>query len=264
MIGAIAGDIIGSPYEFYNMNSEFKDNFKLFIHDSRITDDSIHTIALADSIMNKKDWVDVLHEYYERYPKIGYGGMFIEWCEQKKREPYNSWGNGSAMRVSPVAWLYDGYDVINGARKSSRVTHNHIEGVKGAEAIATCIYLSLNGYPKSDIYNHITTLYYDVIPTIEHIHEEYAELLVSDRSMLCSCQKSVPQAIRCFLDGENFEECIRLAVSIGGDSDTIACMTGSIAEAFYGVPIYIHNMVYTYLDDKLLAVVEQFEREIKP
>lgn len=260
MIGAIVGDIIGSPYEFKNIDPEFKDNFKLFLEHSRFTDDTVHTIALADAIMNSKDWIDTLHEYYDRYPDIGYGGMFIDWASNKKREAYNSWGNGAPMRVSSVPWLYDGYDVISGARKSARVTHNHMEGIKGAEALSTVIYLCLNGCDKLEIHNHIHLLYYN-IPNIHKIHKEYQELLVSNRSLLCSCEKSVPQAIRCFLDAESFEESIRLAVSIGGDSDTVACMTGSIAEAYYGIPPEIEEQALSYLDKDLLKVVNQFKKQ---
>jgi len=263
MIGAIAGDIIGSPYEFKNIDPTLKDNFKLFIDNSRFTDDTVLTIALADCIMNQKDWITTIHEYYERYSNCGFGGSFIPWAKDKQREPYNSFGNGSAMRVSPIAWLYEGYDVINGSRKSARVTHNHLEGIKGAEAIAICIYLSLSGYSKSDIHNHITTLYYDEIPTLESIPKLYDKYLLEERYMLYSCQGSVPQAIRCFLDGESFEDVIRLAVSIGGDSDTLACMAGGIAEAFYGIPNEIRDQVYNYLDSDLMKIVEQFNNEIK-
>jgi len=261
MIGAIIGDIIGSPYEFKNMNPEFKDNFKLFVDSSRFTDDTVHTIALADSIMNNKDWIDTLHEYYDRYPKIGYGGMFINWAKNKKRDPYNSWGNGSAMRVSSVAWLYDEYEVIDVARKSAIVTHNHLEGIKGAEAVAIVIYLSLNGCCKRTIQNHIELLYYNAIPTLKDIKIIYDNLLVTNKSRLCSCNSSVPPAIRCFLDADSFEGAIRLAVSIGGDSDTIACMTGSMAEAFYGIPEEIEKQALEHLDKDLLKIVNQFKEE---
>ena len=260
MIGAIIGDIVGSPYEFNNI---YVKNFPLFTHASRFTDDTVCTIALADAIMNEKDYVETLHEYYERYKNVGFGGMFIKWCESKDRKPYVSFGNGSAMRVSPVAWLFDTYDVINMARKSARVTHNHIEGIRGAEAIAVCIQLAKSNWRKEDITEAVQDLYYKHIPTLDEIEQQYNDLLVHDRKMLYSCQGSVPQAIRCFLDGDNFEDVIRTAVSIGGDSDTIACMAGSIAEAYYEIPEDLEIAALTYLDNDLKLIITQFNERMR-
>lgn len=260
MIGAIIGDIVGSPYEFHNINVK---NFPLFSHASRFTDDTVLTIALADCIMNEKDWIDTIHEYFERYIKCGFGGQFISWATNKCRDPYNSWGNGSAMRVSPIAWLYEGYDVMRMARKSARVTHSNIEGIKGAEAIAMCIYLAKKGWKKANIKAYVENCYYEHIPTLEEIEIIYDNYLMNNRSLLYSCQGSVPQAIRCFLEGKDFEDVIRTSVSIGGDSDTIACMAGSIAEAYYGVPDKFIIQALRHLDPELRDIVYQFNSEAK-
>ena len=259
MIGAIVGDIIGSPYEFNNIHTK---DFPLFSHASRATDDTILTIALADCIMNQKDWIDTLHEYHERYSNCGFGGMFNNWCNEKQRKPYYSCGNGSAMRVSPISWLYDSYDIVDVARKSAKVTHDHIEGIKGAEAIAVAISLAIKGWYKLDIFELIQDMYYPNIPKLNEIRSIYDNYMKNDRYLLYTCQGSVPMALRCFLSGKNFEDVIRIAVSIGGDSDTIACMAGSIAEAYHGIPKFIENKALEHLDDHLLSIVHQFKKEI--
>jgi ADP-ribosylglycohydrolase len=259
LLGAIAGDIIGSPYEFQNIDTK---DFPLFVHASRYTDDSILTVALADCIMNNKDWIDTLHEYYERYENCGFGGMFIHWGKNKIREPYDSWGNGSAMRVSPVAYLYNENEAMIKARESAIVTHNHPEGIKGAHAITKAIILSKQGKSKNYIGTYMKC-FYPKIPTIDETLIMYHNWKNHDPKMLYSCSGSVPQAIRCFLDSDSFEDTLRIAVSIGGDTDTIACMAGSIAEAFYGIPKEIEEKVLEHLDEHMLGIVNQFKERIK-
>lgn len=257
MLGAIIGDIVGSPYEFNNIDTK---DFPLFSSRSRFTDDTIHTVALADSIINNKDWRKTIQRYYDMYPNIGYGGMFIKWAKNKKKEPYNSWGNGAAMRVSPVAWLCDERDILLNAKRSAEITHNHTEGIAGAQYLAKAIYMARNGRTKKSIKEVIEYYYY--IPTLKEIKILYKILLINNQSSLYSCQHSVPQAIRAFLNGNSFEDVLRIAVSMGGDSDTIACMAGSIAEAYYGIPKNIEKKAMTYLNKHLLKIVKQFKKEI--
>lgn len=261
MIGAIVGDVVGSPYEFHNISIK---NFELFSNASRFTDDTVLTIALADSIMNKKDWLNTIHDYALRYRKSGFGGMFLKWVKRKDRSPYNSFGNGSAMRVSSIPWLFDSLREVSIESKiSSEVTHNHPEGIKGAQAIAVCIYMAKLGFDKHFIKKEMLGAFYTNIPTPEETIKQYKDLKRNNKSMLYSCQCSVPQAIGCFLAGESFEDVIRTAVSIGGDSDTLAAMAGSIAEPFYGIPKHIEEQALDHLDKDLLKIVEQFKREVK-
>lgn len=259
MLGAIAGDIIGSPYEFHNIDVK---NFPLFSHASRFTDDSILTIALADCIMNNKDWIDTLHDYYERYENCGFGGMFIYWAKEKIRTAYDSWGNGAPMRVSSVAWLYDESEALEKAKESARVTHNHPQAIKGAQAITKAIILARKGKSKNDIESYMNR-YYEEIPSIDETLMMYYEWKQKDPKMVYSCDGSVPQAIRCFLDGKDFEDVVRIAISIGGDSDTLACIAGSIAEAFYGIPKEIEDKVLEHLDDHMLKIILQFKTKVK-
>ena len=250
MLGAIAGDIIGSPHEYQGMKSV---DFPLFTPESEPTDDSVLTIALAEHILTGKNYVDLLHEYFHRYPNAGYGGTFYHWAKERRREPYNSWGNGSAMRVSPVGWAYDTIqEVLDAARDSAAVTHDHPEGIAGAQAIASAVFLARKGHPKADIREFVTEVFaYDLTDTIANVRRTYA--------FDVSCQGSVPQAVLAFLEGENFEDAVRLGISLGGDSDTIACMTGAIAQAYYGgVPEDIEREVYARLDPELTAVVRAF------
>ncbi len=250
MIGAIAGDIIGSVFEWNNIKTT---DFPLFSKDSRYTDDTVHTIALADSILNNINYIDKLKEYTRAYPSADYGGDFQRWAFSEDRGPYNSWGNGAAMRVSPVGFAYSSLDeVLEKAKESAEVTHNHPEGIKGAQSTASSIFLAKNGKTKEEIKLFIETQFgYNLNFTLDEIRPNY--------SFDVSCQGSVPQAIKAFLESESYEQSIRLAISIGGDSDTIACINGGIAQAFYGgVPEKIKRKIPKFLDDNLNEVVIKF------
>jgi ADP-ribosylglycohydrolase len=224
MLGSIIGDIIGSAYEFDNAGEY---DFDPFPEGSSFTDDTVLTIAVADAILQKKPYGEMIWHYGNRYPGRGYGGMFQSWLSGKDMKPYNSFGNGSAMRVSPVGWAFDSLEAtIREAGKSAECTHNHPEGKKGAEATAAAIFLARNGASKSDIKSFITIKFgYNLERTLDEIRPLY--------SFNETCQKTVPEAITCFLESESFEDSIRKAIWLGGDSDTIACITGGIAEAFY-------------------------------
>ncbi len=260
MLGALAGDIIGSPYEFDRNNVKTTD-FPLFSERSRFTDDSVMTAAVAEALMDmyRKDDGDIknavtvkMREYGRLYPDAGYGGMFRQWLFSRMPLPYNSFGNGSAMRVAACGWLYRTYeDTVKAARLTAEVTHNHPEGIRGAAATAACIFLARCRTPKDQIASYVETEFgYDVSVPLDEIRPRY--------HMDETCQGSVPVAIRAFLEGDDFESVIRLAVSVGGDSDTIACIAGSIAEACYGVPDEIAENVIARLDERLYGVVERF------
>ena len=250
MIGAIAGDIIGSIYEWNNVRTT---GFPLFSDHCSFTDDTVLTVAVADSIIRDTGYTEKLKEYYSYYPHAGYGGMFRRWAASADMGPYNSWGNGSAMRVSPVGFAFDTLDgVLEEAKRSAEVTHDHPEGIKGAQATASAIFLARTGKSKDEIGKYVEdTFKYDLGETIDEIRKYY--------TFDVSCQGSVPQAITAFLESNDFEDAIRKAVSIGGDSDTIACITGGIAQAFYGgVPDEIREKVLRILDARLSEVVHQF------
>ncbi len=250
MIGAIAGDIIGSVYEFYNIKTT---DFPLFREDCSFTDDTVLTLALADSILHGKSYVSKLKEYYQYYPWVSYGSSFRNWADSRSSEPYNSWGNGSAMRVSPVGFAYNTLDrVLVEAKKSAEVTHNHPEGIKGAQATAAAIFLARSEKSKSHIKQYVeNTFEYDLSEPLDSIRDYYTYDV--------SCQGSVPQAIISFLESDHYEDAVRKAISIGGDSDTIACIAGGIAQAFYdGVPEPIEAKARSLLDERLNAVVAEF------
>lgn len=252
MLGAIAGDIIGSRFERNGWKSK---DFPLFDHSCRFTDDTVLTIAVADALLNDIPYEASLKTWGNRYPLAGYGGTFKSWLAGMIEGPYNSWGNGSAMRVSPVAWLcHDLDDVLAEAEASAAVTHNHPEGIKGAQAIAACIFLARTGHEKESIRTYcIDTFQYELRQTVDDIRPHYA--------FDVSCQGSVPQAIISFLDGEDFEDTLRNAISLGGDSDTIAAMAGSIAEAHYGtVPASIQDGVFMRLSRDIKDVIKQFRK----
>ena len=250
MLGAIAGDIIGSVYEVSNIRTT---DFPLFIPQSRYTDDTVLSIALAHSLLNGEDFTFLLQWYYRQYPYAGYGGAFKEWAWSGSREPYNSWGNGSAMRVSPVAWTFDTLEeVLEQAKRSAEVTHNHPAGIRGAQIIAASIFLARQNQSKEAIRAYLEdTFGCDLNDTIENLRATY--------TFDVSCQGSVPQAVIAFLESDGYEDCLRKAISIGGDSDTIACMAGGIAHAFYGeVPDAIQQEVYARLDEPLREIVFRF------
>jgi ADP-ribosylglycohydrolase len=250
MLGAIAGDVIGSVHEGAGTKTK---QFPLFVAESRFTDDTVLTLAIADALLHRRDYVDTLHEYFHAYPDAGYGFTFFQWCLLKRREPYNSWGNGSAMRVSPVAYAHDTLDeVLNEARRTAEVTHNHPQGIRGAQATAAAIFLARTGHSKQEIRRYLEdTFDYFLDETIAQIRPTY--------HFDVSCQGSVPQSIIAFLDSNDYEDTLRNAISLGGDADTMACIAGGIAEAFYGgVPEDIRVQTLSLLDDRLRGVAEAF------
>lgn len=265
MYGAILGDIIGSPYEFDRGNKS-KD-FPLFCEDSHFTDDTVMTIAVADAFMDdelvmddnviRQKLIDSMQKYGVKYPHAGYGGMFRQWLRSRKPKPYNSFGNGSAMRVSAVAWLFDDLGMVRYmARLSAEVTHNHPEGIKGAEATAVAIFLARMGRSKAEIKKSIETVYgYDLDRTCDEIRPGYYHVE--------SCQETVPEAIIAFLEGESFEDVIRNAVSLGGDCDTLTCIAGSLAEGFYGVPEELKQQCRQRLTPDLIAVLDRFDAMVR-
>ncbi len=250
MIGALAGDIIGSVYEWDNIKTK---DFILFSDNCTFTDDSVLTIALADSILTGTSYVENLKQFYFWYPERGSGGNFHEWAQSPNPKPYNSWGNGAAMRISPVGYAYDNLDeVLRRAEEFTGVTHDHPEGIKGGQATAAAIFLAREGASKAEIRDYIETEFqYDLSMHVDDIRPSY-EFDVSS-------QGTVPQAIRAFLDSNDFEDAVRTAISLGGDSDTLTCITGGIAQAFYGgVPEPISNKVYDILDDRLAEITREF------
>ncbi|NET42954.1 ADP-ribosylglycohydrolase family protein [Okeania sp. SIO2B3] len=250
MLGAIAGDIIGSVYEHNNV--KIKD-FPLFSNKSKFTDDTVMTIAVADSILNNREYIDIVKEYFRRYPYAGYGFNFKKWNKSDSKQPYYSWGNGSAMRVSPVGFAFNDLEtVLIEAKKSAEITHNHPEGIKGAQATAAAIFLARTGKSKDEIKSYIESNFnYNLSQTLAEIRPVY--------KFDVSCQGSVPQAIICFLESTDFEDAIRNAISIGGDSDTIACITGGIAQAFYGaLPEFIAEKIWEFLDESLRDLTLEF------
>lgn len=249
MLGAIAGDMIGSVYEAIGTKSK---EFALFTPANRFTDDTVLTVAVADSIHNGRDLSETLHEYFHRYPHAGYGGSFIGWALERRREPYNSWGNGAAMRVSPVGWAADSWeDVIHQSERTAAVTHNHPEGIRGAQATAAAIFLARTGADQSEIKRQIeATFGYDLSVSLDEIREDYGFDI--------SCQGSVPQSIIAFLEANSFEDAVRNAISLGGDADTMACIAGGIAEGRFGVPAEIEKETLLRLDEPLRQVVQEF------
>ena len=261
MYGAIIGDTVGSVYEFNNIKTK---DFPLFEEKSRPTDDSYMTIAVASACLEHPDdliafrehLIDEMHRIGHRYPYCGYGGHFMGWLRSQCREPYNSCGNGSAMRVSPVGWYCDTLeDTLAFAAASADVTHNHPEGIKGAQATAAAIYLARTGSSKSDIRAYVEkTFGYDLRYTCNDIRPTYGWGAL--------CQDTVPEAIVAFLDSTDFEDAIRNAISLGGDSDTLAAITGSIAEAYYGTPQELKQDVLYFMRQDMhadeLDIVERF------
>ena len=256
IIGAIAGDIIGSPYEFHSIKSK---DFDLFSRKSTFTDDTIMTLAIANWLCVNKDskhvLINNLKYFGNMYPNAGYGGRFMEWLRHDSPEPYGSWANGSAMRVSPCAWVADSLEEAQDlAKKSAIVTHNHPDGVKGALATCDAIYLARLGASKDEIKDHIELRYeYFLNRSIDEIRPNY--------KFDVSCRGSVPESIICFLEAENFEDTIRNAVSLGGDADTQAAIAGSIASAYWDVPKNIAYKSIHRLDYRLLKVFIDFEEK---
>lgn len=254
MLGAIAGDIIGSTYELIGAKNK---NFNLYRKASRYTDDTVLTMATLDCLLENAGKLDNVAEYYGKYARKhrmrGYGGRFYAWANLKVKKPYNSYGNGSAMRVSPVAYVAkDLEDALRLAKESAEVTHNHEEGIKGAQATAGCIYLALNGHDKNEIKSYVENeVGYKILKL-----QEYKIKGKPDTT----CQNSVPQSIASFLESTDYEDCIRNAISLGGDSDTTACIAGGIAEACYNVvPEEIKKFALNKLNKDFITSLEKFE-----
>jgi ADP-ribosylglycohydrolase len=253
MLGAIAGDIIGSVYEHRPIKTT---QFRLFDPLCRFTDDTVLTVALADSLLHGTPYVDLLKTYYRAYPNAGYRGSFHQWAQSEHSIAYGSWGNGSAMRVSPVGFAFDRMEeVLDRAKQSAEVTHDHPEGIKGAQAVASAVFLARTGKTNEEIKNYVeTTFGYHLDTPLDVIRPRY--------EFHVSCQKSVPQAGRAFLESDDYEDAVRKAISLGGDSDTLACMAGGIAQAFYGgVPEVISLRVFEILDEPLGDVTRKFMQE---
>lgn len=263
MLGAIIGDIVGSIYEFDNIKTK---EFPFFDEGKEYTDDSILTIATADWLLNGGE----IGNYYLKYatdypyPMGSYGTMFVEWIHRSRRgimQPYNSCGNGSAMRIGPVGWAFDTESkTLEAAKVSAECTHNHPEGIKGAQAVALCIFLARQGKTLSEIRDRIQRDFdYDLSLTVDEIRPRYSWEGLDGAISGGTCQGSVPQAITCALEATDFEDAVRNAISIGGDSDTIGCITGSIAEALYGIPDDMRKYGINSLPSALRTIVERFE-----
>jgi ADP-ribosylglycohydrolase len=250
MLGAIAGDVIGSVHEGARTKTK---QFPLLTPGSRFTDDTVLTVAVAECLLRGRDYVDAFHDYFDAYPTAGYGGTFLWWASSRRREPYQSWGNGSAMRVSPVAYAHSTLEeVLAAAKRCAEVTHNHAEGVRGAQATAAAVFLARTGSGKEDIRRYIEEQFgYFLDETLDELRPTY--------QFDVSCQWSVPQSLIAFLESDGFEDAVRNAISLGGDADTMACIAGAIAEAYYGgVPDAIAGPVLARLDDRLRGVVQEF------
>lgn len=258
MLGAIVWDIVGSLYEGSNIKTT---KFPFFSEFGFFTDDTVLSVAVADAILeggtqlDRHDlYIDRFHDYFCLYPEAGYGDSFFRWADQRRRTPYGSWGNGSAMRVSPIGYAFETLEeVLSEAKICAEVTHDHPEGIKGAQAVASAVYLAHRRVDKAEIRKYIEQQFaYDLSETIDEIRPRYY--------FDVSCQGSVPQAMTAFLEGEDFEDAVRKAISIGGDSDTIGCITGAVAGAYWGVPEDIEVQAIGYLDARLVGVIDEFRQ----
>ena len=250
LLGAIAGDVIGSVYEFRPFKGT---DFNLFWDSSEYTDDTVMTVANADWLLTGDSLLGIMQDYGNRYPTAGYGGMFYNWLKSRDPKPYNSWGNGSAMRVSPVGWAFDTLEeTLEAAKQSAEVTHNHPEGIKGAQATAACIWMARTGKSKQEIKEYVeNTFGYELSRTCDEIRPAY--------KFDVTCQGSVPESIIAFLESTDYESAIRLTVSLGGDADTMGAITGGIAEAFYGeVPEHIRKEVVKRLPTEFIEIMQRF------
>jgi ADP-ribosylglycohydrolase len=260
MLGAIVGDVCGSAYEWDNLKTDRLSEIDLCQPACRFTDDTAMTVAVAEACLGDGDYVSAFKKWGRRYPDAGYGGRFHHWLFSESCEPYNSYGNGSAMRVSPISWLFNSLEkTLAEAKRSAEVTHNHPEGIKGAQATAAAIFWARTGHSRDAIREGISReFHYPLNNSTEHSRPGY--------TFDVSCQGSVPEAITCFLESTDFTHALRLAISLGGDSDTIACMTGGIAEAFYQtVPENLASFAKARLSPEMLETLEHFEsRRIAP
>lgn len=262
MVGAILGDIIGSRHEFNNIKTK---DFELFTRECKFTDDTVMTVAVAAALMRcysdyrnlSQETIDCMHEIGRKYPYCGYGGMFWEWMFSDDQKPYGSFGNGSAMRVSPVGFIAkDVEEAKDLSYKVTCITHNHPEGLKGAEATAVAIVMARQGKSKEEIREVMERDYYKS----EHTVDEYRKII--DGHGAETCQVSMPEALQCFYEGTSYEDVMRNCVSIGGDSDTLCAIAGGIAEAYFGIPENIRKELPRYLDAMLNLIVYRFEKKV--
>ena len=250
MLGAIAGDVIGSVHEHAGTKST---EFPLFVPGSRFTDDTVLAVAVADCLLHGLNYVDAFHQYFFAYPNAGYGFGFWEWASAGRRDPYNSYGNGSAMRVPAVGYAFDSLnDVLAEAARSAEVTHNHPEGIKGAQATAAAVFMARRGESKPHLKQSLEGLFgYDLSNSVDTLRQAY--------EFDVTCQGTVPAALIAFFDSSDYEDAVRKAISLGGDADTLAGITGAVAEAHYGgVPPHIAGPALAALDDRLRQVLVQF------
>ncbi len=263
MLGAIIGDIVGQPFEFNNIKTK---DFLLVGDHNLFTDDSVMTIAVADGIMSagtsadplilKRAIIESMQHWGRKYPYAGYGGKFYAWLYADDPKPYNSWGNGSAMRVSAIPWLFpnDLEQALSIARISAEVTHNHPEGIKGAECTVAIVWLINQQYEKDEIEKYVKKHYYSLEKTCDEIRPDY--------QFDVSCMGTMPVAIQAFLESENYMDCLRLAVSMGGDSDTICAIAGAMAEAYYGIPHWLQSVCMKKLEPDMQAVLKRFQNQL--
>ena len=252
ILGAIAGDVIGSYYEFMRYKST---DFELFTDNSKFTDDTVMTVAQAEWLLTRNDLTETMRKYGNHYTHRGYGRMFYCWLILPNPRPYDSYGNGSAMRVSPVGWAFDTIEeTLEWAKRSAEVTHNHPEGIKGAQATAACIFLARTGKSKDEIKSFVeSTFNYDLSKTCDELRPTY--------KFNETCQDTVPQSIIAFLESNDFEDAIRLTISLGGDADTMGAITGAIAEAYYGgVPEHIRSEVIKRIPQEFINIMTNFHR----
>jgi|GEM_PF-778268 ADP-ribosylglycohydrolase len=255
MKGAIIGDIIGSTHEF--CNNVLNTAFELFPAHTTFTDDTVLTIAVYDALKNNISYEEAFMKWINKYPSRGYGGMFGSWITSKEKKPYGSKGNGAGMRVSAVGWLFDTEeDVLREAKRSAEITHDHVEGIESAQAVAMCIYMARNKKTKEDIRKYIENKFkYDLSKPFKEVWSNYtgSELAID----------TIPYSIQCFLDSDSFEDSIRNAVSLGGDTDTLAAITGSISEAYYGLDENLWNEAKRYLPDDMLELLGDPNNQIE-
>lgn len=261
MYGAILGDIIGQPFEFDRGNKSKE--FPLFCKNPQFTDDTVMTIAICDGILKvgldadekemKTAMIISMQLWGHKYPYAGYGGRFYHWLAKAETKPYNSWGNGSAMRVSSIGWLFETLERTREvARWSAEVTHNHPEGIKGAESVASIIWMARNGISKEKIKEYVIKEFgYDLSRTCDEIRPNYRHVE--------SCQETVPEAITAFLEGNSFEDVIRTAVSLGGDCDTLTDIATAMGEAYYGLPNAMKDSCFIYTEEDMHLVMEEFD-----
>ena len=253
LMGAICGDIMGSPYEFWRARTK-KYDFNPFPPRAKFTDDTVMSVAVADWIMHGGDLSRIMQKWGRQYPKAGFGGMFKKWLAEENPQPYNSFGNGSAMRVSAVGCAFETLEeTLQKAKESAEATHNHPEGIKGAQATAAAIFLARTGANKEEIKKYISEKFcYDLNRTCDEIRPGY--------KFDVTCQGSVPESIRCFLESRDYEDCVRLAISMGGDADTMGAIAGSVAAAYYGeIPETILEKCWAKLPEDIRELIDKFK-----